>query len=260
MNAIYNEIGDSYDATRRADPNIVRILAELISLNENGMYLDVGCGTGNYTQRLASLGGTWTAFDQSQLMIEQAKQKNSNINWGVYDVISTPYEPASFDSIICTLAIHHFQDLPAAFAEISRILSSKGRFVIFTSSPEQMKLYWLNYYFPKMLECSIDQMPSISKIETALNEANLKLVDRIPYSITIELQDLFLYSGKQRPQMYLSETIRSGISSFRNFCSDSELNSGLSRLAADIQSGKINRVIEDYQSDQADYCFLVAEK
>lgn len=261
MNAIYNEIGKGYDTTRRADPEILNILASLMTLRENGLYLDVGCGTGNYTHELSKICGEWRAFDQSALMIEKAKEKNSNVEWSVFDVISTSYTSESFNSILCTLAIHHFQNLSAAFREISRILAPKGKFVIFTSTPEQMELYWLNHYFPRMLKCSIKQMPTISKIEGALRNASLKLVKNMPFTVSNELKDLFLYSGKQRPEMYLSESVRAGISSFRNFCPSTELKSGSSLLATDIESGEIDNVIKKYgESKEGDYCFLVAQK
>lgn len=62
MSAIYNEIGSGYDTTRRADPEILNRLVNLIPLNKDGFYLDVGCGTGNYTAELSKLGGTWKAL------------------------------------------------------------------------------------------------------------------------------------------------------------------------------------------------------
>ena len=260
MSVIYNEIGEGYDITRCADPEIVNILAGLMVLHEKGAYLDVGCGTGNYTAELAKIGGKWKAFDQSVLMIEKAKSKNSGIEWSVFDVVNTSYESASFDAALCSLAIHHFPNLSDASREVSRVLVSSGRFVIFTSTPEQMSSYWLKHYFPIMLKRSIEQMPSINKIQSAINAASLKLVEIKQFSVSAELKDLFLYSGKQRPEMYLSESVRAGISSFRNFCPNSELESGLSLLAADIETGNINHIIEKYEKNTGDYCFLVAQK
>jgi len=260
MSAIYNEIGVGYDATRRADQGILNALASLIALHKDGSYLDVGCGTGNYTAELAKLGGRWSAFDYSELMLEQAKKKSSVVEWSVLDVVKTPYESAAFDAAICSLAIHHFQDLHAAFKEISRVLVSSGKFVIFTSTPEQMNSYWLNHYFPVMMNRSSAQMPSVSKIEAALNIAGLKLFEVKSFSVSARLTDLFLYSGKQRPEMYLSASVRAGISSFRNCCPDVELTSGLSRLATDIESGNIRPIMEMYEKNIGDYCFLVAQK
>lgn len=260
MSAIYNKIGSGYDAIRRADTEVLNCFARLIGLRKDGAYLDVGCGTGNYTTELAKLGGRWKAFDQSELMLESAKKKSTTIEWSVMDVVKTSYESFSFDAAICSLAIHHFQDLEAAFKEISRVLRSSGKFVIFTSTPEQMNNYWLNHYFPEMMARSTMQMPSVSEIESALNIANLKLVEVKSFLVSSDLRDLFLYSGKQRPEMYLSESVRTGISSFRNFCSEAELKYGLSRLAVDIESGNIKFITERYKKNTGDYCFLIAQK
>lgn len=81
-----------------------------------------------------------------------------------------------------------------------------------------------------------------------------------PVFITPQLQDFFLYSGKQRPEMYLSEDVRRGISSFRNFCSKAELSEGLELLTGDINSGHINNVIDNYENSHGDYLFVVAIK
>lgn len=46
-----------------------------------------------------------------------------------------------FSGVICTLAIHHFPQRSAAFAEAFRVLQ-EGRFVLLTATPEQMRAYW----------------------------------------------------------------------------------------------------------------------
>ncbi|OZY86895.1 hypothetical protein CBP51_07850 [Cellvibrio mixtus] len=260
MTAMYNKIGNGYDATRCVDPEILQVMARLLSIHAGGVYVDVGCGTGNYTVALSSVGGEWCAFDQSEFMIEQAKAKEPAIDWRICDVVSTPYQSATFDSALCSLAIHHFPDLENAFKEVARILRPSGHFVIFTSTPEQMANYWLNHYFPSMLSLSMAQMPSLSNIQDALNMAKLNVISVEPYAVSNELKDLFLYSGKRCPHMYLSESVRAGISSFRNFCTERELTAGLSMLKRDIESGVINRIIKQYENNAGDYCFIVAKK
>jgi len=73
------------------------------------------------------------------------------------------------------------------------------------------------------------------------------------------LEDFFLYSGKQRPEIYLLETVRNGISSFKNFCTHTELQQGLTKLDGDIQSGAIYNLINQFHHD-GDYLFLMAKK
>ncbi len=74
MNAIYNTIGEKYDSTRTADPEIVSTLATLLNIDAKKTYLDIACGTGNYTIELNKIGGNWFGFDQSQKMLHEASR------------------------------------------------------------------------------------------------------------------------------------------------------------------------------------------
>jgi ubiquinone/menaquinone biosynthesis C-methylase UbiE len=142
--AIYNKIGKSYDAPRRADSFIISCLVYLLKIRAQGDYLDAACRTGNYTTAIAeSWGGSWRGVDQSSQMIEAARVKSDCVNWHQANVESLPFENEIFDGAICTLAIHHFNDLDKAFVEIHRVLKNDSRFVIFTSTPEQTANYWL---------------------------------------------------------------------------------------------------------------------
>lgn len=49
MEAKYNKLGGYYKLTRNADKYLTERLYDLLNPNENGIYLDIGCGTGNYT-------------------------------------------------------------------------------------------------------------------------------------------------------------------------------------------------------------------
>lgn len=258
MSAIYNEIGINYDTTRKADPHITRKLAELSEIKANKKYLDIACGTGNYTIELNKFGGQWFGFDQSEKMLREAKLKTNSITWSCFDVAQLKYDDEEFDGAICSLAIHHFADLNTAFTEIARVLKSNGKLVIFTSTPEQMQHYWLTHYFPIMMEKSCEQMPSLALIQDSLTKCDLKITATEPFFINPDLKDFFLYSGKFRPEIYLSQSVRDGISSFQNFCSQSELESGLARLATDIKSGKIATTPKN--DNLGDYMFIILSK
>ena len=256
MEAIYDKIGVDYDTTREADPVILSKLASLLDIHSSKKYVDVACGTGNYTSELAYFGGDWSAFDHSQQMLSEARTKSSLVNWQQFDVADTAYDDNYFDGATCSLAIHHFPNLGKAFTEIARILKLRGKLIIFTATPDQMKSYWLNHYFPIMMERSCDQMPSLELIEPSLKKTGINIEVTEPFFITPDLQDLFLYSGKQRPEMYLSDSVRNGISSFHNYCSESELSNGLGRLSEDIETGAIKAIMEKYESDNGDYLFI----
>jgi ubiquinone/menaquinone biosynthesis C-methylase UbiE len=257
MEAIYNKIGNGYDITRKADPEILATFANLLTLNPSYSYLDIACGTGNYTAELSKLGGHWYGFDQSKKMLDEAIAKSSAIKWQQCDVTNIRHEDNQFDGAICSLAIHHFKDLRSAFVEIYRVIKPNAPLVIFTSTQEQMKDYWLTHYFPDMMEKSSQQMPRLTDITAALHENNFTVTNTLPFFVTTELKDSFLYSGKQQPELYLLESFRNGISSFKNFCSIHELQASLLKLKNDIESRDITHLINETKN-KSDYLFLTA--
>jgi SAM-dependent methyltransferase len=257
--AIYEQIGKGYDLTRRADPYITSRLAQHLQIKPDGLYLDVACGTGNYTVALAEFGGIWQGIDQSSLMIDAAKNKSHAVDWLVGSVENLPYNNQSFSGVLCTLAIHHFADILSAFQEIYRVLEN-GKFVLFTATPEQIQKYWLIEYFPEAISKASQQMPSLESVKSALDKVGFKSIQIETYNIHQELQDLFLYSGKHRPEFYLDANVRSGISTFSMLASVAEITNGCQKLATDINSGFIKEVVQKYEHEQGDYLFIIADK
>lgn len=59
--ARYDAIGKGYNATRRPDERIVKLLVDCLDLPPGAHVIDIGAGTGNYTQTIAELGHLLTA-------------------------------------------------------------------------------------------------------------------------------------------------------------------------------------------------------
>ena len=192
-------------------------------------------------------------------MIRSAKPKSGVISWCQADAAALPFRDGVFDGAICTLAIHHFDALDTVFREIYRV-AGEGRLVIFTATPEQMKGYWLNEYFPVAMARSMEQMPAPELVHDSLTAAGFRVAFTEAYEVLPDLRDCFLYSGKHHPEMYLSETVRKGISTFASLAEPVEVTSGCARLRADIQSGRICQVMKAYRHQQGDYLFMVCEK
>lgn len=259
MKALYDQICQEYDITRQADPQISQKLMELMDIRAEGNYLDLSCGTGNYTVALNKRGGRWIGIDISSRMLEKAKEKSRYIRWIKADACRLPFKDGKVIGVLCTLAVHHFHELNSVFIEVHRILA-QGNFIIFTSLKEQMRKYWLNDYFPDAMEKSIKQMPSMRLLSETFSRAGFRIESQEAFTITRDLKDLFLYSGKYKPDMYLSKRVRDGISTFSNLTSPGELTKGLSRLSRDIQSGRIHQIIEKYENPLGDYLFVKARK
>ncbi len=260
MKAKYDSIGVQYNQTRKADKFLVGRLAYYLAPEKDGIYLDIGCGTGNYTIGLQAVNGRFTGVDPSEEMIKKARARNQDIDWQLGTAEQTAFPSEKFDGVIASLTIHHWTNLETAFVEMARVMKRGAKMVIFTSTPEQMKGYWLNHYFPKMLLDSMQQMPSLESVQNALEVSGLKVVHTEPYFIKPDLQDLFLYSGKFDPELYFRPEVRSGISSFADLANAEEVTKGLEQLRQDIDSSEINQVMKACENNLGDYLFIVVEK
>ena len=254
---LYDRIGQTYNSTRRADPYLASRLVALVDPRPNGQYLDIGCGTGNYTRILATAGGSCMGMDPSSTMLEAARSTpGPPVQWREGEAAATGLPDQSLDGITAFLTIHHWPDRAAAFRELRRILRPGGRLVIFSSTRDQMEGYWLRHYFPEMMRASMDQMPDRASILQALRGAGLDVVVEEPYAVRPDQEDHFLYCGKDRPGLYLDPLIRRGISSFSVLAHPNEVERGLTALAADMDTGRIDEVIAAYAHDGGDYLFL----
>ncbi len=257
---LYDYIGHKYNATRQADPYIAEKLYEFLSPQCAGLYLDIGCGTGNYSIALADKGLNFYGVEPSQKMLNIAKERTSTVKWFLGRAEQIPFANELFHGAIATLTIHHWTDLGRAFGEIYRVLKKDARLVIFTATPAQMSGYWLNHYFPQMLAYSIIQMPGFDAVNEAANEAGFTITGTENYFIRDDLKDFFLYSGKNRPEIYLDEHIRRGISSFSALSNAEEVKQGLEKLQNDLQQQHFEEIKAKFDNDFGDYLFICLQK
>ncbi len=257
--SVYDTIGRTYDATRKADPHIVSTLIKYLRPQKQGYYLDLGCGSGNYAQALHEKGYRVCGVDISTEMLEKAKKKYPKIEWVQGDAKKLPFSNPTFDGTIAILSAHHIIYIEQAFQEVYRVMKP-GRFILFTPLTEQKKKYLLMKNFPQLLIRSIESMFSLDRLEPALQNAGFKNIQTETYYVTNELQDWFLQAGKYRPEIYLQPHVRAGISTFAVDQNNPEIISGCERLRQDIESGKIQSIIQSYESPLGDYTFVIGEK
>ena len=260
MSDKYDTIGIGYNTTRKADKYISERIAHHLNPGKTGLYLDIGCGTGNYTDALQKKGYPFIGIDPSKEMLFRAKNTNREIDWRKGTGENTTLNNESVNGIIAVLTIHHWTDISKGFSEMYRVLKPDGRIVIFTSTPEQMNGYWLNHYFPQMLGESIVQMPSFQLVNEAMLKSCFKNITTEKYFVREDLEDHFLYCGKTRPWLYIKPEIRKGISSFADIGKQQEISLGLSQLEKDIEDGNIRNIMDKYENDKGDYLFITGTK
>jgi len=256
----YDLIAENYNLTRKADLYLTDRILQNLEPKAGKIYLDIGCGTGNYTHEFHKLGFEFIGIDPSDQMLKNARKKNEAMDWRAGHAENTSLHDESVDGIVASLTMHHWHNVKQAFREMYRVLKGNGNMVIFTSTPKQMKGYWLNHYFPKMMKDSAAQMPSLALVKEAMKEAGLVMTKTETYSIQPDLQDLFLFSGKHFPELYLNPDVLQGISSFSSLADTNEVKKGLRKLERDIQNREIDRVIRKYENELGDYLFIKCKK
>jgi SAM-dependent methyltransferase len=95
--------------------------------------LDIGCGTGTTTGRLAAAvgpNGHVMGVDLSEALISVARQqKLPNASFAVGDATIYPFEPAMFDLVFSRFGVMFFADPILAFKNLQRALKPGGRLV-----------------------------------------------------------------------------------------------------------------------------------
>ena len=93
--------------------------------------LEVGCGTGHWTEFFRQKGFELTAIDISSKMLDTAKQKNpKNVRFERMDVENMTFPSMSFENIIAITALEFVDDTERAFDEIYRVLKPGGFFLM----------------------------------------------------------------------------------------------------------------------------------
>jgi ubiquinone/menaquinone biosynthesis C-methylase UbiE len=258
--ALYDAIGRTYDTTRKADPNLTRCLTRHLNFTPGARYLDIGCGTGNYTVALQQLGARMHGLELTSTMLAKARRKSDRVRWIQGNAESLPFPDRCFDGAMGTFTLHHMKHPERAIEEAFRVIDY-GRFVIFTADLPQSSGYWLNEYFPVGMAAMHKQMPPAANLVRHLEHAGFTAIEQEPWEIPEDIQDWFLYAGKRRPEIYLDPAVRAGISTFaQGLISAEETIQGCARLEADIKSGRFEEVAAKYHHDRGDCLFIVATK
>lgn len=95
-----------------------------------GHALDAMCGTGRYAGHLAGRGHVVRGFDTSPGMLEVARAKLPEVQFGIADVADLPVADDSVDVVVNALGLCHVADLGPAFAEAARVLRPGGHLLV----------------------------------------------------------------------------------------------------------------------------------
>ena len=134
----YDLWSETYDST----PNPVvamdsRHTIELLSAKEGELILDAGCGTGRHLKHLILAGTIPIGIDFSYGMLNAARRNCPDVPLALADLEHPlPFQPSSFDAVLCSLIGEHLSELPALSREFHRVLKPGGRLVFSVYHPE----------------------------------------------------------------------------------------------------------------------------
>jgi trans-aconitate methyltransferase len=100
---------------------------ELLAPKPGERILDVGCGPGQLTHKIAEAGATVVGVDASPEMIGQARQNFPALTFSLQDVKKMTFQ-AEFDAVFSNATLHWVRDARNAASSIAAALKPGGRF------------------------------------------------------------------------------------------------------------------------------------
>jgi SAM-dependent methyltransferase len=221
MSELYDKIGQTYSVKRRPDPRIMAAIAAALGRCEP--VLNVGAGSGSYEpvdRRVIAAEPALTMLKQRAPSAAPAVQARAE---------ALPFADRSFAAVLGVLTLHHWADLARGLAECARV--ARDHCVFLSFDLDAMRKFWLLDYFPSVLAVDRGKSADLSRFSDVFSDVVLA-----PVPIPADCRDGFLGAYWRRPDAYLDESVRAGISTLAKL-DRAELERGLSRLQNDLRSG-----------------------
>ena len=218
---LYDTIGTTYTATRRTEP---RIAAQVwAALGSARTVLNVGAGTGSYEPPDREV----TAVEPSMVM--RAQRPAGAAVCVAATAESLPFDDKRFDAAMAFATVHHWQDPVAGMREMQRVARRVVVFTCDTSDWAWRRRFWLTRdYLP---EVAASRIGLATELASAI-EARVE-----PVLVPWDCVDGFFEAYWRRPEAYLDENVRRGISVWSRVGPDAEQRA-VRNLRDDLASGQ----------------------
>jgi ubiquinone/menaquinone biosynthesis C-methylase UbiE len=229
----YDEISKIYDDVREGDIVLINHFLQEIPPDDALNILDIGCGTGNYTDLFQKVTRAKRyqvyGIEPSEGMISKARQKNSDITFQQATAEGIPSDDNFFDFVFMTDVIHHIPDIRKMFSEIHRILKPHGKVCIVTQSHRQIEARPIVQFFPGTVRVDKARYPDIDEVIAAAQFGHL------PY-----LKQEILFEGEVvELGVDFLELVRKKGYSMLHLLTEAEYQIGLSKLEEALQNGPV---------------------
>jgi len=217
---LYDTIGTTYTVTRRTDPRIAaRVWA---ALGDARTVLNVGAGTGSYEPPDRDV----IAVEPSAVMRAQRPAGAAPCLAATADHL--PFADQSFDAAMALATVDHWPDPIAGLRELRRVAR---RVVVFTHDASDPDRFWLTRdYLPEHAGLWAGR-PSLAELAGAIAARTE------PVPIPWDCADGFYEAYWRRPEAYLDERVRRGMSVWARVGPDAERRA-VRGLRGDLASGR----------------------
>jgi SAM-dependent methyltransferase len=103
--------------------------------------IEIGAGYGRLADLYAGYGQVYL-LDYARTQIQQAQEYlagRANITYVVGDIYSLPFNDGFFNTAVTVRVLHHISDVPAALAELARVLAANGTYVLEYANKRNLK-------------------------------------------------------------------------------------------------------------------------
>jgi SAM-dependent methyltransferase len=122
---------------RRTGPRVFDVVFAELTAAAPRRVLEVGCGGGEFAERVAAAGIEIVAVDQSERMVELTRARG--VDALVADVQSLPFADDSFDVAVASFMLYHVTDIHRGLAELARVART---LIATTNGFDQLKEMW----------------------------------------------------------------------------------------------------------------------
>ena len=241
---LYDAIRTTYTVTRRTEP---RIAAQVwAALGDARTVLNVGAGTGSYEPSDREV----TAVEPSAVM--RAQRPAGAARCVAATAESLPFKDQSFDAAMAFATVHHWENPIAGLREMRRVARRVVVFTCDTTDRSWRRRFWLTRdYLPEVAASRVGLATELARAIGARME---------PVLIPWDCADGFFEAYWRRPEAYLDENVRRGISVWASVGPDVE-QLAVRSLRDDLASGrwaKRNRDLLDLEAAQLGLRLLIA--
>jgi len=218
---LYDTIGTTYAVTRRTEP---RIAAQVwAALGDARTVLNVGAGTGSYEPPDRDV----TAVEPSAVMRAQRPEGAAPCVGASAE--SLPFADRSFDAAMAFATVHHWHDPIAGLREMQRVARRVVVFTCETTERSWRRRFWLTRdYLHEVAASRVGLATGLARAIGARIE---------PVLVPWDCADGFFEAYWRRPEAYLDERVRRGVSVWASVGADAEQRAVRS-LGDDLASGR----------------------